>query len=590
MKLRSFLSGLIAVVVVLLLIGGGGFYWIAAQSPLNLLANGQGKIPSAAMFVPRQTPAVVSMLVNPDDLGAFRRVVAAPEDRRRAREELAQFKQSLLANTGLNYEQDVQPWVGDEVTLAITTLDMDRDRANGRQPGYLLAIATKNPERSREFLQLFWQKQAIAGADLTFEQYKGVKLIYKDEGRSMKDETANSSLISHPSSLASAVVGDQFVLFANHPKVLRDAVNNVQATELNLANASFYTEALDTLTQPRIGLTFVNLPRLASWLKRESVTSLQEPQTQDKQQKLPAGNDRTMAIALELDRRGLLAETAMSALDRGKVPVLPTLTQPVAALQYIPAISPASASGVNLDRQWNGLSNSLSDYGAIAQLVNQPFQALETRWKLNVPQDIFSWVQGEYALGEVPGARETGNEKREEGELFGGDWVFVAERTDEQAGKQAIAHLDEIARQQGLSTGTLELGEQTVSAWTKLSPKRDATNALQAEVQGVHTTVGNYEIFATSIAAMEAALKTGNTSLNQSDRFQRAISPISQPNAGYLYLDWNESRPLLEQRVPLLRVIELAGSSIFSHLRSLTVSSYGNQAGVQRGAVFINLS
>jgi len=52
----------------------------------------------------------------------------------------------LLANTGLDYRRDIQPWLG-EITLAVTTIDIDRDAQNG-QPGYLMALAT-NAARSR---------------------------------------------------------------------------------------------------------------------------------------------------------------------------------------------------------------------------------------------------------------------------------------------------------------------------------------------------------------------------------------------------------------------------------------------------------
>lgn len=482
MKLRSFFYGLIAVVAVLLLIGGGGVYWILAQSPLNLLKGGQDRTPSAAIFVPKQAPAMISLLVNPDRLEAFRQVATRPGERRRARAELARVKQSLLANTGLEYERDVQPWLGDELTLAITSLDIDRDRANGNQPGYLLAIATQDPERSREFLQVFWQKQAIAGADLVFEQYQGVKLIYsEDKVRGAESGERSQKKPSSPtSSLASAVVGDQFVLFANHPKVLRDAITNVQAAELNLSTASFYQQALETLTQPRIGLTFVSLPQLAGWLENSVTPDKQAKSPKDTLQsptvQAIASQYQTMAIALELDRQGLMADTAVLSGDRKETSISPSLSKPVAALQYIPASSPFSASGINLDRAWSGLANGLKGYDTVSKLINQPLQDLQTRWKINLSKDIFSWVNGEYALGLVPqtGKREESGVRsqlwRKASALPANDWVFVAQRSHTDASKQAIAELDEIARQQGLTLGTLTLGDQTVSAWTRLQP------------------------------------------------------------------------------------------------------------------------
>lgn len=621
MKLRSFFYSLIALVVTLLTIGGISFYWITAQSPLKLLANGSREVPDAAIFVPKQAPVMLSLLVNPDDLESFRQVVATPDRRRQARAELAQFKQSLLANTGLEYERDVQPWLGDEITLAITTLDIDRDSTNGKQPGYLLAMATKEPERSREFLQLFWQKRAIAGTDLTFEQYKGVKLIYNEVPVAVKPDSKSKrdkgntlpelfSLLPVPS-LASAVVGDQFVLFANHPKVLRDAITNAQANELNLDQARFYAKALESLKQPRIGLTFVNLPKLSAWLERESIVATPKAASQDKGQKIgdtsvPGKTENgladteqyeTMVLALELDRKGLMTEIAMLARDGKGRSSTPALSKPVEALQYIPANSPLSASGTNLDRLWTGLTGSLSSYGTVAQVVNQPLKNLEKQWKLNLSQDVFSWVKGDYALAVLPsevGRSDAQNNRRRKSRsaldgLPANDWVFVAQRSNSDAAKQAIAHLDEVAKKQGYSVGALTLGDHPVSAWTRLKPNTLSSKTLQAEVEGVHATVENYEIFATSIAAMEAALNAVDHPLTQSDRFQQATTPLATPNNGYLYLDWNQSRSILEQRFPLLKVIELAGGPLFKHLESLTVSSYGSQEGIQRSGLFIQL-
>jgi Protein of unknown function (DUF3352) len=623
MKLRSFLTGLAAVVGLLLLLGAAGFYWIGSQSPLSVLASGQGKTPSAAMFVPKQAPAMISLLVNPDRLERFRQVATRPQERRRSRQELTQLKQALLANTGLDYEQDIQPWLGDEATLAVTTLDIDRDRANGSQPGYLLALSTQNPEQSREFLQLFWQKKAIAGADLSFEQYKGVKLIYANQGQKAGEQGSRGGrrlapLISIPSTLdtvASAVVGDQFVLFANDPKVLRDAITNVQAAELNLSAATVYQQSLETLTQPHVGLAFVNVPALTRWidtftrsteqpiLKRAIQTQTQpklaQPnptQTKSSQTTLDQTKpNQALAIALRLDPNGLLADTAMPT-DGKAAP--PSLDQPVEALRYISRFSPISAAGDNLDRLWSQLSITLQSYEPLNQLVNEPLQTLQTQWKLDLAKDVFSWVKGDYAIGLQTKAEARGQKaegRRQTGKDL--DWVFVAKRNEDA--KQAIAHLDAIAQQQGASIGSLQLGEHRVSAWTRLSAENQSlgnrlvkgqpAKTVQAEVQGVHTTVDNYEIFASSMDAIETALES-KQSLTEDANFQTAIAPIQQPNNGYLYLDWEHGRSLVEQQFPVVKLIELAAQPLFSHLRSLTLSSYGTQAGVQHSSLFLRLN
>ena len=615
MKRRSFFSGLIIAVVALLLLGAGGFYWIAAQSPLGLLRQGAETTPSAAIFVPKQAPAMMSLLVNPDKLEQFRQVVAHPADRRRSRQEITQFKQSLLANTGLEYERDVQPWLGDEITIALTTVDFDRDPVNGNQPGYLLAIATKDPERSREFLQLFWQKRAISGDDLSFEQYQGVKLIYAvvpsgEKAVAATKKAQRKDLDAIPDSLfpvpalASAVVGDQFVLFANHPKVLRDAITNVQAVDLNLSNAKPYAQALDTLTQPRIGLTVVNLPQLTAWLEKPGAESAVRATGKTNATVLEVKKDieqkyQTMAIALGLNPLGLMADTALLTTDGKGTSNTPALTQSVTALQHLPDTSPFSLSGTNLDRTWNRLSSDLAGYEVLSKLLNQPLDSVRSRWQLDLQKDVFSWVKGEYALGLLPDfavepvaktKSKKQSDKLQRQNALPNDWIFVAQRSTENA-DQAIAHLDDLAKTQGLSVGSLSLGEQTVSAWTRLTPTsgKNQAKTLQAEVQGVHATVGNYELFTTSIEAMDQALQAVGSSLKNSDRFNQAIAPLLQPNNGYVYLDWTEGKAILERQFPILRIIELAGKSLFDHLQSLSLSSYGMESGVQHSGVFLKL-
>ncbi len=550
MKRRSFFF-LIVGVAVLLLTGIGGCSWLG-RSPLSLST--RQTTPVAAMFVPKQAPVMVSMLVNPGG-GKVRAV--------------NQLKTSLLANTGLDYKQDIQPWIGDEITLAVTTADIDRDAANGRQTGYLMAIATKNADKSREFLDLLFSKRAIAGTDLMFEQYKGIKLISDNQRATVTQSKPTQNLVG-------AVVGQHFILFANHPKVLRDAINNVQAPELNLTTSSQYQQALTLLPSQRIGQTFLNLPSIIEWQGLEPA----------------ALNYESQIIALELNRKGLLAETALLAAPNQDAPPAPATSQLVRALQYIPATTGFSISGSDLSRLehsslsqlWQQLKElSGSSDSAIARLVNQPLTDIQARWGIDLPKDVFSWVQGEYALGLLPHKDQTDP-----------DLIFVAETS---GAEQGISRLDALAQQQGLSITPLFLENQKVSAWTQVTTAPKSASdpdrsliALKAKIQGVHTTVGNYEIFTTSVEAMVEALKAPkNGALIDSPKFQTSVDAIPKPNAGYVYLDWIASKPILERQLPILKLLEVVGLPWFNNLRSLTISSYGSETGLLKGGIFFRL-
>ncbi|NEP58383.1 MAG: DUF3352 domain-containing protein [Symploca sp. SIO2G7] len=576
MKLRSFFYTLVAIVIVLLLSAVWGFFWLTSQSPLNLLREMPLTEPAAAIFVPKQASVMTSLQVNPDRLEEFRQLVANPLNRRQSRAQLNQLENSLLANTSvdLDYRRDIQPWLGDEITLAVISLDYDHNPENNLQPGYLLAVTTKDAERAREFLQLFYSKQAIAGTvNIVFEQYKGVNLIYRRPLGAVETSTVDTNPGNIPETLTSAVVGDRFVLFANHPKVLKTAINNVQAANLSLDNDAVYQQTLKTLTGPRIGLSFVNLPALAAWISHQPAPVRDSLQSSE-----------TLAVALTLNRQGLLAQTALLGTQPSDLSLNPALEQPVNALEYIPASSALAVAGTDLNQFWERLSTGAERDELLKTLLNQSLNQLQSNLKVQLPQDIFSWVQGEFAISQLSRADKVNP-----------DWLFVAEKTDKEKVQESIEYLDNLAKQQGLSIGIVPLGEQTLTVWTKLATSAMGASTdnrlmrLEAQVYGVHAEVGDYEIFSTSVDAIDQALGGRVNSLLNNNNFQEAIAPLPSANDGYLYIDWEQSETFLKEQLPIVRVLELVGGPLFEHLRSLSFSSYGIDNGIQRSGLFFRL-
>ena len=579
MNRRSFFSFLAAGVVVLLLIGISGYFWIVSQSPLTLHSRGSKTDPAAAMFVSKQAPVMVSLLVNPDKLESLQQLATRYKQGKTSLFDLDELKTSLLANTGLDYRRDIQPWLGEEITLAVTSADFDRDESNGKQPGYLMVLSTKDPTKSREFLQLLFSKRAIAGRNLVSEQYKGVNLISDTVPVTIADRSATKlpkKSTRQTEYLAGGVVGDR-VLFANHPKVLREAINNVQATDLNLTSSSQYQQALTLLPSQQIGVAFLNLKSVVEWLQKQPQSLTYTSQI----------------VSLELNRQGLLAHTSFIASPEQETASV-SMSQPLQALKYIPDNTGLSISGSNLSNSkktdlyqlWTQVTAVLSGSGndAISRLVTQPLAKLQSDWGIDLDKDIFSWVEGEYAIGMLPHT-----------DASAPDWIFVAEKTD--AAEQGIADLNAIATDRGLSITPLSLGEQKIYAWTQLTttPTNDKNSdrallTIKAKVEGVQANLGNYEILTTSVEAMDAAIiAVQNGSLIDDAQFQPTVKMISQPNQGYIYLDWQKSREVLERQVPILKLLSVAGKPFFDNLRSLTISSYGSQTGVIKGSIFFQL-
>jgi hypothetical protein len=541
------LNLLVVALVTLLLVSLAVFYWVFGKnSPTLVVPNSQ---PRAAIFVPKLSPAMVSLLVNPD---ALQKVAQ--------KREFSQIKNSLLAKSNIDYQDDIKPWLNNEITLAVTTLDIDRDPDNGLQTGYLMALATKNPVKSREFLELLFSKRAFAGNNLESERYKGVKVIYDHQEYS-------PSQISN--SLAGAIVNN-FVLFANHPQVIKAAINNLQAPELNLVSSLEYQKASQQIPKNSLAVTFFNLPEIGKWQKLELAESTYHSQI----------------LSLALNSQGLLAESTFLTKSQILPPSLP-LSQPIAALQYIPESTTLAISGANLSNLGNSdlaklwKQGTATIYGSsedgISRLI-QPLIKIQQNLNLNFSQDIFSWVTGEYALALLTNSENAIPH-----------WVFVVEKTPQLAA--GIAHLDHIASSSGFNVGSLILNGQKVSAWTQIITTNENNTSINVDtkVKGVHTTLNNYEIFSSDLNILKEILSQKQKSLLENPKFKNSLGVIPQPNQGYIYLDWETSRNILKRQIPVLKFVELLDKPLFDNLQSLTFSSYHTQPGILTGGVLLKL-
>lgn len=539
MKQRS-VFGLIAIgAVALILIGCAVFYWLLPRNTTNLVAatNGTMSEPSAAIFIPKQAPVMVSMLMNPERLPALS-----------SNGVVSLLQNTVFTNSGINYQKDIQPWLGEEITLAVTTPDIDRDDENGLQPGYLMALATAQPEKSEEFVDLLFSQRALADNQLVVEEYEGVKLFY--DHPELTEEQNQPKPVKNLPPLASALVGDSFVLFANDPQVLRNAVNNVQAPDVNLLTSDQYQKAIQELPkEPVLATAFINFPTVAQWQGSQLVD--------------PVFNSQM--ISLKFSNKGLLAENIILAASN-ELPVSTPLATPTAALQWIPDTAGLVLTGKdlsNLDNTamaqfWMQLTNTISGSheDKISQWV-EPLAYMQKSGQIDLSEDILSWVKGEYALGLLPNKGKKAP-----------DWILVVDKGDGEAG---ISRLDGIAAESGLSINSFSLDQQQILAWTQIQAAANPQNTqedksfnVEAQIRGLHTTLGDYEIFASSIAAMDKILATQKKNFTQNPYFQNGLKVMSSSNQGYAYFDWSTGEAMLKQKLPIIQLFSVLSKPIVS--------------------------
>jgi hypothetical protein len=206
------------------------------------------------------------------------------------------------------------------------------------------------------------------------------------------------------------------------------------------------------------------------------------------------------------------------------------LSEPVGTLAYIPSNSLLTAAGTNLNQFWQQVKTGLEPDSPLQQVIYRTIESVQTPWGLDLSEDIFSWVTGNYSLALITSPNNDNT-----------DWVFVTENSDETEVKEAIKHLDELAQKQGYGVDQLTVADQSVTAWTKLKTSaNDNITRLEAQVKGAHLEIDNYTILTTSLEAMSQVLSTNENSLVTSEKFQQAISALPVENNGYFYLNFSQ--------------------------------------------------
>jgi hypothetical protein len=575
MKFRSFIRPLALVAGLVLVVGLGLLGRLTLNTPLYLIEQGGQAQPLALQFVPKQAPVVASVLVRPDRLADLWDYLAPPRLRQDIHRDQARIEQVLLANTGLSYSRDIQPWLGEEVTAAMVTLDLDQNPANGITPGYLVALACNDAPAAQAALELYWQNRAIAGDALTFEDFSGNRLIYTRPGTQPGTRLAPQS---EGGQLATALVANRFVLAANHPDVLRQALTAAQSTDLNLQADRRYKAALGELPQSRVGLLALNLPRVSQWLNapaRETPSLALDT--------IGSADDRIDwgLTSWQLTRQGLVGHTALLAAQGHRLhPRLSGADDWSEIAPYLPESLAVAAVGADLATLGQGFQPLLALVTSGGAEDGSPLTRLLDRALGPGAADLLqTGVDRAYGVGLAAPAGAARP-----------DWLVVAPQSDRLT--ETLTALTALAQGQGLSVGPLDLQGTPAIAWTRLAvPLGRGQQPLQlvAEVAGLQAQVDRYEVLAASPATLDTVINPEMLPRRAPSWWEQAAQ-VSTSSTGYIHIDWPQVQAGLVAQRPQWRLWGTAAQPALKHLRQITLVNGDRSDAIQTGSILMQLS
>ncbi|MEI6428490.1 MAG: DUF3352 domain-containing protein [Pseudanabaena sp. ELA607] len=510
--------------------------------------------PAAIQFLPRRAPLVISAQAHPDNLfQGTAGLVDRPQ--RQAIAQLWADSQAYLTNHWLlDYAADVQPWIGEEITLAVTNSDLDQNPANGWQPGYLLAMQSNDIEQAKASVNNFWQRLAMGGVDLAFGQSQGIPLTY------VKNTANNTSALGK--SLASTLIGG-YVLFANDPAVLRNAIQTLQVPSLGLTSWDIYQKANQKLTEPSLVTAFVSLDEVTTWRD-----GLRKNKPKNKTNKsldpLPNGG---LGLRFHWDSQGLHAVTTL-AQDNSATPLAPNLLQDVSLENVNPNSETESEQnfnandfatklaaipnhsnlwiGHNLAQALNTLSTASNTYAPLQKIFSQTLEPLTQNWVLPIDKSSLAWVTKGYGLAIFPPNSDPDTKnptKQNSRPLATGDWLLIAEKTP--AASPTLESLDQAARQAAkLTVGTVDFAGHPLTLWTQFNRLQASSNPdtsgsmVAGNVVAVHTQTEELVYFSNSLPILQAAIQ-GQRNLFQQPSFTNFVAHQYHTPQTYFYFGKN---------------------------------------------------
>lgn len=481
-----------------LVIGGGAVaYWLLVQR--NILG---GNVPVGAELVPQNALVAVSISTDSEQWQQLQQY-GTPETQAAFSKQLQQLNDNLLTTNGLNYQQDIQPWIGKEVTIAYlsSVVGTPNSSSSGAiplaQPSMVMVLPIDNAVLAQQLLEKAKSRQ----------QGKLVERTYKDV--QIRETQSTSS-----QTLSTAVLGRSLVVTTD-PRATERAIDTAKG-EPSLAITPGYSDALGKIKagQPFAHLYF-NVPVAAAVAAANSARSLSPENLANLQQ------NQGLAATVTLEPEGIQFK-GISWLKPNSTKKHVVENNAKIMAKRLPGETLMMMSGGNLQRLWQNYVQGAQS-NPIVPLNPQDFRAaVKSRTSLDWEQDLLPWMAGEFSVSLIPAPPGSGSN------LSAGVVVMV-QASDRSLAEKSFKQLDEfVATKYKFLVQPSQLKGQTVVNW--ISPLGGVTST--------HGWLDGNVAFLTMGANIASEFAPQPTArLEDQQLFKQAVPTALNSKNGHFFID-----------------------------------------------------
>ncbi|MEP0917907.1 DUF3352 domain-containing protein [Leptolyngbya sp. DQ-M1] len=530
------------------LVAGGtiAYFSLTRQQQLSVMPVGANAIPQDALMV-------VSVSTDPGKWQQLREF-GTPRSQAGFDQSLAQFRDRFLRSRGLEYERDIQPWIGKEVTMAflppqagVSVPPPGQSATPPTQQPTVMVLPIADALKAKEVLE---QSPATKGGTWKERDYKGVKI------RESQDTAGQSASI--------AVLDTTQILVANNPTAIDRAIDTVKGGA-SLTQTPGYGDALTQIkSDDAMARLYVNIPAAANISATTSGRAV-PPQTLAQLQQ-----NQGLAATATLANDGIQFKS-ISWLKPDSQRKFDTSNNAKSIPTRLPGDTLMMASGGDLKQFWQDYSQGVS--ANPIQLVNPEAlkQGMRSTVGLDLEKDLLDWMQGEYSLGLLPAPQGApGN--------FPASLVLMVQASDRRAAEETLKKLDGVmANKYAFRVEESKIEGQAVVNWSLPAANVNVTRGWLD---------GNIAFLSLGAPVAGSFLPKPATTLAENELFRKSTQSELNPRNGHFFVDMD--RVLKLQNFPLLQ-IPAANRAALEAMQSIGVTTAITSDRTSRHDVFVSL-
>ncbi len=475
----------------LLVAGGIAAYWLLAQSQRL------SQLPLGANIIPQNALLTVSVSTEPSKWQQLREF-GTPQTQAILDNSLVKLRDRFLSANGYNYQQDIQPWVGKEVTLYAVVSPQ-----SPRQQAMVAVLPIAKPDLAAKLLS---QPKPLAQGKLSNRTYKGIQIT----------ETQGAA-----QNYSATVLEQRFLVISDNAKATETAIDTYLGKNSLLKMPGFREKFGEIAGESPFAQVYVNLPAAAASLVNSAPkkNSSQIAQLQQNQ---------GLATTINLEPEGIRLKT-VSWLNPNSDRVHLVQNNAGKMQRLLPSETLMMISGGNLQQLWLDYLRSVKTNPLTPIPPGNLRAGVKNTTGLDLDEDLLSWMDGEFSLAIIPATTKPDASPND----FALSLAFMVQAKDANKAKKAFQEIDKvISSQYQFKIQEAQVAGKPVVNWVAPYGTLTATHGWLDE---------NVAFFTLGAPLAEKIIPQPSVTLASTEQFQKAVPSQLSPNNGQFFLNINRT-------------------------------------------------